>query len=87
MSKYQLSVDSRWGLVLGGEDSKCQSMEIGKFRCKVHLGELVLTGCGKGVGDKTGKVLWDQHCKDLILRSLRRKIPTRVTICLYFYFF
>lgn len=38
MSKYQLSIDSRWGLVLGGEDSKSQSMEIGKFRCKVHLG-------------------------------------------------
>lgn len=25
----------------------------------------VLTGCGKGVGDKTGKVPWDQQWKDL----------------------
>lgn len=25
----------------------------------------VLTGCGKGVGDKTGKVSWDQQWKDL----------------------
>lgn len=58
-----------------------------KVQVQSPSGCMVLTGCGKGVGDKTGKVLWDQHCKDFILRSLRRKIPTCVTICLYFYFF
>lgn len=46
LSKYQLSLDSRWGLVPGGKNSKCQSMEIGKLGCKVHLG----VRCSLGVG-------------------------------------